>query len=512
LIGAVRDKVIFWGLCLTLVLLPLPFGGVEEWAIFAFEVATFLLFAVHLIGQGSSEAANRSNLNQAVSTGGQSSTSREFRIPLWLKIAGVVAFFIAVLQLIPLPPSLVGIISPQTWAIRSRLSSAELGGAAGGGWAPLSLVPNSTLYELVGYVFYFLFGYLIYKHVRERKQVEIFVLLMLACASFQALYGLVELFGGTEKILGFKKVDYLGSATGTFINRNHFSGFLEMIFPLSLGYLLAKANFFAMKKGVAFKDKILWFSQERLQKSVLFGLVSVLIGVGIIFSRSRTGIFIFLAGIFLMIIVLSGAGGRSEERVGAGRGGRRSVKVIRTVFFVVFFAAALIGIKPVIERFSLTDLARETRPIIYKNTAELIKNFPLFGTGLGTYLYAYPLFERKPVAGLMDHAHNDYLELLAEAGIIGGGALILFAFGLVIHLFLKWGQRRDSFIRGVGLGCLVGIAAILVHSLTDFNLRITANAVYFVTLFALGMRVVGLSSLGRNRAEARTEEIEGGSR
>lgn len=491
-----RDKIIFWGLCLALVLLPLPFGAVDEWAIFTFEAATFILFIIHIAGR---EAPG----NRAAS----------FRLPAWLKIFPAVALLVAAIQLVPLPLSVLSVLSPHAYVLRSSLAAGGIGGAAGGGaWAPLSLVPNFTLYELVSYVFYFLFGYLVYKHVRERRRVEILVLLMLACAALQAFYGLVELFGGTERILGFKKVDYLGSATGTFINRNHFSGFLEMIFPLSLGYLLAKANFFALKKGVSLKEKILWFSQERLQKSVLFGLVSVVIGVGIIFSRSRTGIFIFLAGIFLMVIVLSGAGGRSEERVGAGRGSRRSVKVIRTVFFVVFFAAALIGIKPVIERFSLTDLARETRPIIYKNTAELIKNFPLFGTGLRSYLYAYPMFEKKSVAGLMDHAHNDYLELLAEAGIIGGGALIIFVFGLVIHLFLKWAQRRDSFIRGVGLGCLVGIAAILIHSLTDFNLRITANAVYFVTLFALGIRVVGLSSLGRNRAAERMEEGGGGSR
>jgi O-antigen ligase len=159
---------------------------------------------------------------------------------------------------------------------------------------------------------------------------------------------------------------------------------------------------------------------------------------------------------------------------------------------VVVFAVILIGIKPVIERFSFAALTGEVRPVYFRNTAEIIKDFPIVGTGLGTYLYAYPMYEKKYSGDLLDHAHNDYLELLAEGGIVGGGLMIIFAFGALGVLFLRWARRNDHFVRGVGLGCLAGIAAILIHSLTDFNLHITANAVLFVTLYALGMRVVGL--------------------
>jgi O-antigen ligase len=196
----------------------------------------------------------------------------------------------------------------------------------------------------------------------------------------------------------------------------------------------------------------------------------------------------------VMAAALSVTGGKrqgSEERGGRGSA-RRQRRVIRTVFVVVVFAVVLVGIKPVVERFSFAALTGDVRPVYFRNTVEIIKDFPFLGTGLGTYLYAYPAYETTFRRELLEHAHNDYLELLAEAGIVGGGLLIFVAFGALGVLFARWARRNDHFVRGVGIGCLAGIAAMLIHSLTDFNLHITANAVLFVSLYALAGRVVAL--------------------
>jgi len=468
----VIDKIVFWGVCIFILLLPLPFGAVDEWAVFTFEAATFVLFVLSLVGAG--RADEREDRNGALGRA---------PFPPWLKTLSVLSLGVGVLQLVPLPPSILSAISPLASGIWGGVSpGAETGTLAARGWATLSLVPNFTLYELIRYVFYFLFAYLVYKHVSTRKRVKVFVFLLFAAACFQSFYGLAEFFGGTQRIFGFQREAYIDSATGTFINRNHFAGFLEMIFPVSMGYLLAGASFFVMKRGGSFKEKILWFGQERLQQAVVFGIIPILIGIGIFFSRSRTGIFLFFASIFLMVVALSGAGGR------------KPTKIIRTVLLAVVFAVILIGIRPVIERFSFAALAHEVRPVYFKNTVEIIKDFPVAGTGLGTYFYAYPMYEKKYSGDLLEHAHNDYLELLAGGGIVGGGLMIVLAFGTLIWLFARWAKRSDNLVRGVGLGCLVGIASILIHSLTDFNLHITANAVLFVTLYALAMRLVGLNS------------------
>jgi len=457
------STLIFWAIGALLVFIPLPFGGVEEWAIFGLQAAVAVLLALHI--------------------GTDKPRSSVFSVPLFFKVLFAVFFGIAVLQVIPLPLPVLDAISPRSVEIHA---GAAVGPAA---WRTLSLAPNLSVYELLKYLSYAVFAFLVFRSVRTKKQAEILVLLMILAGVFQAVYGLVMLFGGSAEVLGWKNRWYQGSAFGTFVNRNHYSAFLEMVFPLAVGYLLAKANFFSLKKGISFREKILWFGQERLGKAAILILLSVVIGVGLFFSRCRSGILIFFLTVFLMVIALS-AGGRGVE--GERRRGQRARRVIRTVALIIIFSVLLIGIKPILERFSLEVLEAEGRPILYKNTIELIKDYPLSGTGLGTYIHSYPKYEQKYVRGITDHAHNDYLEVLAENGLMGGGCLIAAAFGALGWLFVKWGRRRDYFVKGIGLGCMAGIAAILIHSLTDFSLRMPANAVYCMTLYALALKTVGL--------------------
>jgi O-antigen ligase len=119
----------------------------------------------------------------------------------------------------------------------------------------------------------------------------------------------------------------------------------------------------------------------------------------------------------------------------------------------------------------------------------MIKDFPLFGTGLGTFGYAYPLYKLsvdKPLVYL--HAHNDYLELVSETGILGFASLMA-ALGLFLYTSLKSLTRlageEDYFRFFVLLGALTGVFSILVHSLVDFGLQIPSNALYFSFLIGL---------------------------
>jgi len=156
---------------------------------------------------------------------------------------------------------------------------------------------------------------------------------------------------------------------------------------------------------------------------------------------------------------------------------------------MVVFAAVAAGVKPVVERFTKENMARDARFGYYGNTLKYLRAFPA-GTGLRTFAQAYPMFETRYEPGLLDHAHNDYLEAMAESGAVGGGALILFAVTGVVWVFLRWLGRRDPLARGIALGALLGVVALLLHSFTDFNLRIPANAVFFVALFALAARAL----------------------
>ncbi len=295
------DRIVFGGLCAVLLFVPLPIGSVEEWAGFVFEAATLALFLLYLGGQLFARRGARVNdLNGDPIDGqngggngyfGGSGTGRHQRIahlPDFVKIAlGVFAAF-SVLQIVPLPAGLVRALSPHVYSLYGSL--VRNGIAAPSSWLTLSLSPSATLSELVLILCYGIFGFLILRTVRTRGRAELLVIAILASALFQSFYGMAEVFSGHEAILGRPKRYNIGSVTGTYVNRNHLAGFLEMAFPLSLGYLLVKARYFAMEKGLSLRQKVLWFGQESLQWTFLLGLVPIFIGVGLVFSKSRSGI------------------------------------------------------------------------------------------------------------------------------------------------------------------------------------------------------------------------------
>lgn len=472
-------RTIFIGLCCLLVYIPLPYGGVEEWAIFIFEAAVLVLFALHIAGRF---------VKYADSAGGADGGLRAAeKVPWPIKALLTVFFIIAGLQLVPLPFPLIKALSPQTAGLYESLVRDGILAARDSAGRMLSLSPLLSSYELLKYLCYGIFAYLVYAHIRSRKEARIFVLVMMAAGVFESLYGLEEYFGGTYRIFGWKNIYYGGNAFGTFVNRNHFSAILEMVLALSIGYLLARADFFSMKKGLSLREKIVWFGQERLQKTIIAGIVPVILGVGIVFSRSRSGVFIFLTSLLIMIIFISLSGGGSEAD-GISRS-RRLRRIISAVFALVAGIAIWIGLAPVLERFSPEQVVAEGRPILYKYTMDVIRKFPFSGVGSGCYLYGYNMAEREYTPGLTTHAHNDYLEVLAESGVAGGGALIVAGLAALVLLGVRWKKRRDYFVKGVMLGCIAGIAGMLIHSFTDFSLRMPANAAFFLALYALGLKV-----------------------
>jgi O-antigen ligase len=472
-----KDSFIFWGLCAIIFLIPLPFGGNEEWAIFAFEALTIVLFGIHVAGRtfrhGSPEAG--------------SAAGRE-RFPAVFKVFLAVFFVISVFQLIPLPLPLLKILSPHAARIYEGTSGLGLGSSSASKFHPLSFSVSLSMVDLAKYVCFCLFGYLAYRYVATKKRIEILVEIILIAAFCQALYGLAEYFSGSGRIFGWKNIYNPGSAFGTFVNRNHFSGFLEMCLPLSIGYLLIKTGIFW--RGDFSLEKKAPPGRKRLPRTILLGALPVMLGIGIFYSRSRSGIISFLASIFFMFIVLFL---NNRQRQDGFVGKNKFMRIVAVITLCIFTIALLIGTRPILERFSRGEMNKTGRTEFAADTLNLIKDYLIFGSGLGTFVYSYKMYEKDyGNGGVLKHAHNDYLEVLAESGLFGGGSLILLSLCGFGHMFVKLIKRHELFIMGVGLGCLTGIFAILVHSLTDFNLRIPANAVYFIAFYAMGLRTLFL--------------------
>lgn len=167
---------------------------------------------------------------------------------------------------------------------------------------------------------------------------------------------------------------------------------------------------------------------------------------------------------------------------------------MRTFLHMSFLAVLVIflymGIGSNLKRFEEEERFGGDRPQYWHNTVNMIGDFALTGTGLGTYAFVYPAYEKENIYAVLIHAHNDWLEYFSELGLIG----MFFLLGGVLYLFVKsfsmWKIRRNAEIKGLGLGGLVAIMVLGVHSIIDFNLHIPANMLMFTVILSFTVVVV----------------------
>jgi O-antigen ligase len=116
----------------------------------------------------------------------------------------------------------------------------------------------------------------------------------------------------------------------------------------------------------------------------------------------------------------------------------------------------------------------------------IFEDYPLFGTGAGSFYTAFTRYRGHDIDAFYDHVHNDYVQFLTETGAIGIGLMGLFVLAALVCAILAQARRRDPLARGVAFGVVMGVVAIGIHSTVDFNLQIPANAFVFMILLALG--------------------------
>jgi O-antigen ligase len=451
-------RIVQYGLLALIVLSPLPAASVNEWSILVIELAVLAMTGIYVFG----------NDRPAINPRLEASLK-------WPRYAFTALFAFVVFQIAPLPAFLVRILSPETYAFHKSFSP----GFAGGGFLSLSIVPARTFREGLELAAYVLAGFLVIRTVTRGREIRRFIAFLVAMGAFEAFYGLYELTTATPRLLFYKKVYSLGSVTGTFVNRSHLAGYLEMIIPLAIGLLIARLDFLSLG-GEGLKAKLLHMSGKGLVPNLLLFAAVIVMSLGVVFSQSRSGIFIlaFTFLLFVEFIVLH------FGRFGPRRRWLRNF--IWGTLLMVTVSALYIGVGSTIQRFALDNLLREGRPLLWGNVGRIIASFPVFGTGLGTFVSVYPAYEK--VAGpelLLVHAHNDYLEYLSELGAVG----FVLIFGAVLFIgvssFLVWRRRRNPDVKGIALGGVISVIVILFHSLTDFNLHIPANMFLFAIVLAL---------------------------
>lgn len=315
---------------------------------------------------------------------------------------------------------------------------------------------HASLLELYRVLTYGIVFYVIVNGLGSRQEVSRIVWTVIGMGGVLSFVGLVLYLG--HAFYGFWLPGE--SVSATYMNRDHFAGYLEMAIPLAAGFLATDIS---------------------RAKKMLVAFLIVLMGVAFVMAASRGAwvSLVFASGILLPFVT------------------RR--KLLKTVIL----AAIIIGIALyyALSHFDLGFASARARTIIegagvdeprilmWMGAIDLIGMRPFLGWGLGTFVYAFP--QCRPYGlyqyWLIDYAHNDYLQTAAEIGLAGLAAflwVIVAAVGVGIGQFLRTGS---PFKRGVSLGATVGVMSMSLHSFVDFNLHIPANAILFVTLIGIIM-------------------------
>jgi len=314
---------------------------------------------------------------------------------------------------------------------------------------------------------------------RDRNAKKRLVFALVSLGAFEALYGLIQYLTGWQQIFAYVKKYYLEEATGTYINRNHFAGFLEMILPfvivlaLRWTYLLSKNT---SGRAGTFRKLV---SRTELVSVVFWLFLAIVILAALVLSRSRMGI---ISALVSLVAILALAGTSTV-------GPRARAAVAAVSFIGVLGLVVWIGSDPVMSRFETLgqeyNLSGQSRVSIWHDTLGLIRQHPFLGTGLGSFFVAYTSVQTAFLNLLVEHAHCDYLEVATELGL--PGAILVFGsiFWVLAQSARRYGKLEERFDKAVSLACIGSIGAILVHSLADFNLYIPANALLFTMILAM---------------------------
>ena len=451
-------------LILLLIFTPIAFGSMELWAFSIMELGILLIIILWAIESIIVRPlASEKSFNSAI----RNSQSA-------IAVTLLSLFLLLILfQMLPLPSGLLKILSPKTWEIRHQLlmTNDQLL------MTPITFVPFVTQIQffkwltLVGLFFFLLYWKPFGKSYAATRP---FIIVILAVGIWESLYGIFEFFSGHGQILNLEGEGLVPAVTGTFINRNYFAGYLLMVIPLSVGYLLSRR---------AGRMRSYWGWRHRLSsldgKTLLIGFGVIVMMVALIFSASRMGISSLLLSFSLLIFLF-----RDPQ------GEKRFSKASVLIFTLALLWAIWIGLDAVISRFFVSTEDFKFRWAMWVSTFQIVKDFPLFGSGLGTFVYIFPMYRTLHIEGFATHAENDFLQLASEAGLIGSGLLSI----LFFYLLYKGisGIRSISHHepeRYIGIGGLVGILALMFHSLVERNIQVPANAFLYTLLWAIVLKV-----------------------
>ncbi len=345
--------------------------------------------------------------------------------------------------------------------------------------ASLSIAPYATRLAVGQLLIYLIFFSAALTFVNNQSRLRKIIFITIVFASLMAFFGILQRLANTEEIYGVHASEQ-AIFFASYVNAHHFAAFMEMIIGITLALIFGQAT--------------------KKDKQILLTIAAVIMGIAILLTGSRGG-FLSLLGV-VAFIVTANLLGRTNK--GENSGGKENKASFRRNFgliagglalmLVLFGAVLLLGgdqslVRVIGMNVNQTDVSNG-RTYFWQVALKIFLAHPIFGAGLDSFGTAFTAYDTWSGYFRVEQAHNDYLQILADAGILGFACIAAFIFLLFKQSLQIIGAASDNFRRSAAIGALAGCFGILIHSFFDFPLRTTANALFFLLLVVIATNLI----------------------
>lgn len=400
--------------------------------------------------------------------------------PLLLAVIGV-----GLLQITPLPPALLHLLSPQHGKLLPLWSGDSDAAGALGTWQTLSLNIGETRQAMIVGLSYIALFFVATQRLRRVGDIERLLKWIAAAAGLMALFGVVQWLTGNGKFFWFYNYPMTTAGhrlKGAFTNRNHFAEFLALGCAPLLWWVLKTLESRSVTAS-SFGKK-----EARNNADTLLGGLLLLLGVlvfAVLFSLSRGG----TVALSVSLVVMLGLLFRVRRLSGRVAGVLLGMSLVAGSLFLMF------GYEKVSDR--LDNWESDERLAVWEANWHIVRDFPLFGTGLGSHAEACPMYYDPPFVGVeFTHAENSFLQIASECGLLGLGLALL-----GVACCAKWcvravSSKADIRIRVLSAAVSASLAANVVHAVVDFSWYIPGLMVVTLLLAACARRLDQLAACG----------------